>query len=221
MGSAATRHMKNRWVAIPVAIVGAAILAALYSFSKQTHTYEHYLVTNSAALFLLPMMLILFVIREEPSGFGFALGDTRRGYRLAGLLFLAVLPILVIGSRMASFQEYYPIQKQAAQSLAYFAYLEISYGMYLFCWEFFFRGFLLFGLARSLGSWSVFVQAAAFGIMHIGKPPAEVAASFVAGVILGVLALRVKSFVPCFVLHWASAVAFDVLVIAAVRGLLF
>ncbi|HUV06026.1 MAG TPA: CPBP family intramembrane glutamic endopeptidase [Armatimonadota bacterium] len=212
---------KNRWVPALVALVGACILAALYRYNQQSHGYEEYLVANMSALFWLPIMVALLVIRQEPSSFGLALGDARRGYRLAGLLFLAVLPFLVFAATRKDFQTYYPIQKRAAHDLAYFGYFELSYGMYLFCWEFFFRGFLLFGLARLIGSWSVFVQAIAFGIMHIGKPPAEVAASLVSGLILGVVALRAKSFVPCFVLHWAVSITFDVLVILAARGLLF
>ena len=212
---------KKSWVSILVALVGASILVVLFSYNRQDHGYEEYLVTNMAALFWLPMMLILFIIRQGPSEFGFALGDSERGYRLAGLLFLAVLPVLVIAARMEEFQSYYPIQKQAAHDTAYFGYFALTYGMYLFCWEFFFRGFLLFGLAKLLGPWSVLVQAVAFGIMHIGKPPPEVAASFAAGVVLGIVALRARSFLPCFVLHWASAIVFDVLVIMAARGLLF
>lgn len=204
-----------------VALVGASILAALFRYNQQSHSYEEYLVTNMAALFWLPIMLVLLVIRQEPSSFGLTLGDARRGYRLAALLFVAALPFLIYAATRQDFQAYYPIQKRAAHNLAYFAYFELSYGMYLFCWEFFFRGFLLFGLARLIGWWSVFVQATAFGIMHMGKPPAEVAASFVSGLILGIIALRARSFVPCFVLHWAISITFDVLVITIARGLLF
>lgn len=212
---------KGRWVPILVLIVGAAIVGTLYSFNKGYHTYEQYLVTNVAALFWLPLMLIFIAARQEPSGFGFTLGDAKYGYRLVGLLFALLIPLLVVAARRPEFQSYYPIQKQAANDLHYFAYFELTYGMYLFCWEFFFRGFLLFGLFRLFGVWSVFMQAAAFGIMHIGKPAPEVAASFGAGVILGFVALRCKSFVPGFALHWAAAVSFDVLIIMGKRGLLF
>lgn len=210
--------VKNRWVALLVAIVGAAIVLALFQFNKQSHSYEEYLVTNIAALFWLPMVLILVVTVQEPTSFGFALGDAGKGYRLAGLFFAVMLPVLFIASKMPQFQSYYPIQKLAANDLAYFGYFELTYGMYLFCWEFFFRGFLLFGLSRTIGSWSVFIQAIAFGIMHLGKPAPEVAASFAAGIILGVLALRVKSFAPGFLLHWACALTFDVFIIMAVPG---
>jgi membrane protease YdiL (CAAX protease family) len=212
---------EKRWVSILVALVGASIVAVLYHYNQQRHTYEEYLVTNIAVLFWLPVMLVTFVIRQEPSGFGFTIGDSGRGYKLAAILFLAALPVYVFAARLDAFQSYYPIQKQAAHDLAYFGYFELTYGMYLFCWEFFFRGFLLFGLARLIGPWSVPVQAVAFGLLHYGKPGPEFLISFAAGVILGFVALRAKSFLPCFALHWASAVTFDVLVILAAKGLLF
>jgi len=36
-------------------------------------------------------------------------------------------------------------------------------------------------------------------------------------VILGIMALNAKSFIPCFVLHWAASLTFDILVIAGRR----
>ena len=212
---------KNRWAAALVALVGAAVVISLYRYNQQHYVDDSYIVVNVAALLWLPMLLIFLGLREDPAHFGFALGDLKQGYRLAGLCFLGVLPLLFIASRLPSFQEYYPINKNAELSLAWFAYFELTYGLYLFCWEFFFRGFLLFGLYKHIGWVSVLVQAIAFGIMHFGKVPAEFVVSFLAGIILGVVALRAKSFVPCFVLHWASAVTFDVLIIAAKHHILF
>jgi hypothetical protein len=45
--------------------------------------------------------------------------------------------------------------------------------------------------------------------------------SFVAGIALGWLAVRGRSFLPCFALHWAIAFTFDVLVIQARPGGIF
>lgn len=193
-------------------------MVGLFSFQNNPHTYSDYIVTNVAALFWLPMLSILLILRQEPTAFGFGLGDLRWGMRRAGLLFAVVLPFLVYASRLPQFQAYYPIQKWAEYSFRDFAYYELTYGMYLFCWEFFFRGFLLFGLSRSLGVVSVFVQAVAFGIMHLGKPQPEVLASFVTGIVLGLVALRSKSFVSTFAVHWAAALTFDVLIILAKHG---
>jgi membrane protease YdiL (CAAX protease family) len=88
----------------------------------------------------------------------------------------------------------------------------------MFAWEFFFRGYLLFGLARTIGWWAILVQTAAFGLMHYTKVPMEFYASFLAGIILGWLAFRGKSFLPCFILHWLVSVAFDVMIVLARHG---
>jgi membrane protease YdiL (CAAX protease family) len=93
-------------------------------------------------------------------------------------------------------------------------YAELSYGMYMFCWEYFFRGYLLLGLFRSIKWWAIIPQAVAFGLLHYGKPTTEIIASFGAGIILGVMAVYAKSFVPGFVLHWTAALTFDFLVVA-------
>jgi hypothetical protein len=211
---------RNYFTSILVVIVSTAILVALFRFNQRQVTYEEYLVTNVTALFFLPILLIALVLREEPSNFGFVLGDAKRGYLLAGILFVLLIPLLIPASKMEEFQAYYPIQKWATRSLRDFGYFEISYGMYLFCWEFFFRGFLLFGLYKTIGWPSVFVQAIAFGIMHYGKPTPEMVASFGAGIVLGLLAIRAKSFLPGFVLHWMAAITFDLLIIASRNGVL-
>lgn len=212
---------RNSWIAVIVFIMSSVTCAALYSFNLHHFVDNEYLVINIAALLWLPMLFIFFVIRQEPTSFGFGLGDPKRGYKLAAVLFVLLLPILIYASRRPDFQSYYPIDRSATNSLADFLRFELIYGMYLFCWEFFFRGFMLFGIARWIGVWSVFIQAIAFGIMHLTKVPAEAAASFAAGIILGVMALKSKSFMPCFVLHWAVAVTFDVLIVMGSHKLLF
>lgn len=213
---------KNRWGSALVAIVGAIIIISLFRYNPLHYVDDSYIVVNIAFLLWLPMLLIFFVLRQDPSAFGFTIGEPRQGYKLAGLCFLGVLPLLFIACRIPRFQAYYPINHNAELSLAWFAYFELTYGLYLFCWEFFFRGFLLFGLQKSLGVvGAVIVQAIAFGIMHYGKVPMECFVSFFAAVPLAIVALRGKSFVPCFALHWAAAVTFDVLVILAKRHILF
>jgi len=112
-----------------------------------------------------------------------------------------------------NYPEINPFTSQSTWMLMLFA--EASYGMYMFCWEFFFRGYILFGLQRSIGWWAILIQAIFFMLLHIGKPVTEVIGSFGAGVILGIIALNAKSFVPGFVLHWLISITLDVLVVTA------
>lgn len=224
---------KDRFVSAVVALFGTAIVVGLYRFyyhSVYSHSYNQYIVGSLIFLLWLPLLSIFFVIRESPEKYGMALSSSKRLWAIIGILFAGLFVLMLAVSRWQVFQDYYPLFKRYPEFISVFSryphenpflsapmlmlYAEASYGMYLFCWEFFFRGYLLFGLSRSIGWGAILVQAAAFGLLHLGKPVTEVVASFGAGIILGIIALNAKSFVPCFVLHWAASLTFDLLVVA-------
>jgi membrane protease YdiL (CAAX protease family) len=213
--------------------VGAAVVAYLTRYNMQTapawssgetpfgRSWEEYLLVNVTGLLLIPILAVAAMPREDLALFGWSRPASGTA-RPALLLFLLMLPVLVAASRMEPFQRYYPMQPQTALSWRYLLYFEMTYGLYMLTWESFFRGFLTLGMARGFGPVAaVVLQAAAFGIMHIGKPLPEVIGSFAAGLVLGVLALRARSFLPCFGVHWACSATFDLLVIAAVPGGIF
>jgi membrane protease YdiL (CAAX protease family) len=77
--------------------------------------------------------------------------------------------------------------------------------------EFFFRGYLLFGLRRLLGSLSIFAAMVPYCLVHVLKPPSEALGSIVAGVLLGTLALRTGSIWCGVLLHSFIALAMDLL----------
>ena len=70
---------------------------------------------------------------------------------------------------------------------------------------------MLFGLKEKLGYFAVFIQMIPFAIMHFGKAQIETLAAVAAGVILGYLALRAKSFWYGWLLHALIAITNDVL----------
>jgi membrane protease YdiL (CAAX protease family) len=224
---------KNRIVTVLVTLVGAAVVAALFRFNRSATSYNQYIVGNLIGLFFVPMLTVFFVFRENPDRYGFALTSCKRTWLVVGVLFAALLVMMLAVCRWSTFQGYYPLFKNYPEFSSIFGqamyprlspwvsgpmlliYAEASYGLYLFCWEFFFRGYLLFGLQRSVGWAAVLLQAIPFGLLHFGKPTTEFVGSFGAGIILGIIALSARSFVPCFVLHWSAAVSFDLLVIGA------
>jgi uncharacterized protein len=207
---------KNRTLGIVSSLVGLAVLIVLFRFNRDTRYGEHYLIANYIGLLLVPMLFIFLVARDEPARFGFCLGDSWKAWWPTILLYAGVLVLLLPASRMSDYQARYPLEGiGVAGTLPSFVFYEARWALYFFCWEFFFRGFLLSGLQRFMGWWAVPVQALAFGIMHLGKAPTEFIAAFPAGIILGMLAVRSKSFLPGFLLHLAAALTFDVLIIWA------
>jgi len=84
--------------------------------------------------------------------------------------------------------------------------------------EAFFRGFLLFGLYPRLGRYAIWAMVIPYTMIHFGKPMPETFAAIVAGYALGHLALRSRSFVWGWMLHWSVAITMDVLVIGREFG---
>ncbi len=68
---------------------------------------------------------------------------------------------------------------------------------------------MLFGLKDKFGYYTVFIQMIPFFILHKGKPEIELFASIFAGLILGVQALRSRSFIYSWILHWLVMFSID------------
>ncbi|MCC6444323.1 MAG: CPBP family intramembrane metalloprotease [Armatimonadetes bacterium] len=209
-----------------VALSGVLILLYLWFDARGAWIYERYILANNAALLWIPSLIILLLFRQPMEAYGLGLGDGRKSRAFTLWMCLAMIPLLFIASRMGDFQKYYPIYRRFGSFSTYppypspllnLLYFEMSYGFYLFCWEFFFRGYLLNGMKPRIGWWAVPVQALAFGLMHYGKPMPEMLLSFVGGSILGWVALECRSTLPCFGIHWFISVLLDIFVLQS-RG---
>lgn len=133
-----------------------------------------------------------------------------------GLLAAMVLLIVFVVGRDRNFLAYYPMYRRDwggydphRDGWGFYLAYTLAFGAYFLAWEQFFRGWMLFRLERELGPLALVVQAVPFVIMHLGKPGLELHSSLVAGLVLGWLALRGRSFWPCFLLHWGAAATMD------------
>jgi membrane protease YdiL (CAAX protease family) len=144
----------------------------------------------------IPLLVITLVFRESPAEFGFSLGDWRQGLKWTGILIALSLPILLLVARLPGMTAYYDRYPGAVRTLIPTAALD------LIGWEFFFRGFLLFGLMRLMGPTAVVAQAVPFALAHIGKPEIEAWSTIFGGTVFGWLAWKSRSFVYPFLLHW-------------------
>ena len=161
---------------------------------------------NFLVLFCVPAVVIKVVLKRSLAEFGLQWGEARTwGKYFVGFMVI-VLPAVFIASRLGDFESYYSYHTWAVESAGAFAVFCGGWLVYFFAWEFFFRGFWLFGLSRSLGSLAIFVQMVPFVMMHYNKPELESYAAVIAGIGLGLMAYRGKSFVGCWLLHWVIAV---------------
>lgn len=172
-----------------------------------------------ALLWLSPFILMTLVylsLKAKPrlSDYGLCLGEFKTWVKVVLILFALMVPVLVLASRLEAFQRTYPLFRQAKESWSGFLSVQGYFGGYWFAWEFFFRGFMLFGLARRYGApTAILIQAIPFTFLHFGKPELEVYGSFIAGIVLGYVDWRGRSILPSFLLHWMVALSMDLLAI--------
>jgi len=167
----------------------------------------------------LPLLIGVFWLKRRPTDLGFRLKGIAGHLPMYGLLYLVMVPLLVWASSLDSFQDFYPFYDRAAEGGAGFWVYQLGYALQFVGVEAFFRGFMVFGLAPRLGWLAVPVMTIPYAMIHFSKPMPEAVAAIIAGLVLGTLALRSKSFVPGFLLHVAVAITMDVLVLARAGAL--
>jgi membrane protease YdiL (CAAX protease family) len=161
----------------------------------------------------IPALIIKFVFHEPLSTYGVQLGDLRFGVKSFLLLAPVAIAFTYPSSKMEAFLLEYPIYKGASSALWMFALYSLSYLVFYLGWEFFFRGYMQFGLERIFGAWNaIFIQTLASCLLHIGKPLGEIYGSILAGIIWGVIAWRAHSLLFVILLHWLMGVSLDVFI---------
>lgn len=161
--------------------------------------------------FVIPYIFIRIVFHERLRDHGFTLKGISRYTPIYLAMIFIVIPLVVIVSFSKNFTNYYPIYPQAGDSWGNFLIWELSYGLYFLTLEFLFRGFMIFSLARYLGSFSIFVMVIPYVMIHFGKPFAETLGSIIAGIFLGTLALRTRSIFGGVLIHITIAWSMDIL----------
>ena len=163
-------------------------------------------------MLVVPLIIIPLVLKGKPSDYGFRLGDVKFGLKSSALFIIVMLPVLWIASGNKAFASTYPQGGPfVRENIEVLLYYELFVGFYMLAWEFFWRGYVLFGLKEKFGFYAIFIQMVPFFILHRGKPDIETFASIFAGLILGIQAWRANSFVYCFIVHWGVMIFVDVI----------
>ena len=216
-----------------VILLGSAILLTLYRFySSRTFyrkhlakyvahlplagLYRHYywFLTSLITLLLLPMLVVKFGVKGRLRDYGCRLSNGKLGWGFVIGGWLLMIPVLLLAVHLfPAFQTKYPLNKLAAASWKTLLLYELAYGAYLFAWEFFFRGFMLFGLEKRFGNYSILVQTIPFAVMHYSKPFPEAAGSIVAGLLLGAVAFETRSFIYGAAIHLLVAASMDIVAV--------
>lgn len=163
---------------------------------------------------VLPAAVILLMPGERLRDYFISLRGFFRHLWIYLVLFLLILPAVIIASQTDSFSRTYPFYKLSNRSSFDFWAWQGLYALQFLSLEFFFRGFMLRGLSRSIGSKAIFVMAVPYCMIHFGKPFLETVGAIFAGIILGTLAMRTRSIWGGVLIHVGVALTMDLLALA-------
>jgi len=170
----------------------------------------YWFLMDGSLMFILPVLSIKFIFKQKLSEYGLQVGNLKYGV-ITTLIFLFFMVIIVwIVSGSEAFANAYPQGgSKVKESVIIFVLYELAIAYYMLGWEFFWRGYTLFGLLPKFGWYAIFIQMIPFFILHKGKPELELFGSILAGIILGVQAIRARSFIYAWIIHASVMVVVD------------
>jgi len=166
-------------------------------------------------MFILPALYIKFVMKSSLQQFGWGWGDVKYGLRWLITIPLLVAPIIFIASKMPSLRVEYPLAKSLLTDQTHLFVYETAYVLFYYvAWEFFFRGFILFGLKDRFGAVNaILIETISSCLVHIDKPEGEIIGSIVVGILFGMIALRSRSIWYVFLIHASIGVLTGIFII--------
>ncbi len=191
-------------------------LGGLFGSDVRTLMYQyHRLMVNCSwvlgcvfCYFVVPGVVVRVVFGMTLADFYLKPRDYVRHLPIYGLLFLPVGLLILVFADSPDFAMQYPFYKDQ-QGWIDLLIWEAAYGVQFFALEFFFRGFVLRGLAAEMGSMAVLTMAIPYCMIHYGKPLPECLGSIIAGITLGVLAMDTRSIWGGVTIHVAVAWGMD------------
>ncbi|EAY25822.1 CPBP family intramembrane glutamic endopeptidase [Microscilla marina] len=172
---------------------------------------------------LVPLVYIRWWLKKPLKDFGWQWRATRQDILIYITCLLCMLPLVWVVSSSPVFLAKYPFYQPKPNEVAwerYFVLWQLVYLLQFVAVEFFFRGFILHGIKKQLGAYSIWVAMLPYCMIHFGKPLPETLGAIVAGLILGTFSLKNNSIWLGVLLHYGVAITMDLLALWH-KGLLF
>ena len=166
--------------------------------------------------FGVPYCVVRFVLRESIQDYGFSLGDIKEGVMLMLILIPAYVLAPLVSAYIGTERYYTYLTEPGFLKPLTVALHAISYGSFVFGFEFLFRGFLLFGLYQGMNEtriskWiAVATSAALSAFCLMGLPWVFPISALLAGIPLGLVNVRMRSIAYAAFFHWNVGVWSDI-----------
>lgn len=196
------------------ALMGALVICGVFIVQYFVDGGRNFLRKESLAVIVPAVIgvgLLLYGLRRAGTNFaewGASLGDTKFWVPRAAIVIAILVPTLFLVVYLSPMMaKFYPTHRPARKETIEFVLLSTGQLLDFMGWEFFFRGFLLFAIARRGDvRLAILFQAFPFFLLHAGKPHVELVMSFFGAVVSGWFCYRARTFLPLLILHWVQIV---------------
>jgi len=212
---AAVGYLVVLW-ATPAVLLHLSQLRLFDSSADPSFAHSMWWAGVTLAIYVTVPVAYALLTGQAIRSYGLSLGFVR-----SEAIFIALIaPVIVVLVWLVSSDErflrtypFYDYEGGGDGALTKLIVFELAYGATFVGLEFFFRGFLVFAGQPALGVHAVPVMAFAYCLLHLGKPMPECASSLIGGLILGYVALRLKSIAAGVVAHLTMAWGMDAFVV--------
>lgn len=207
-----------------ITIISAPILGLFYGLNKLTHGFTKDAVVSkitnnktiiySRLLVFATGVLFIFILIAglDKSGKEYGLAIPNQAFSNWILILVPIILLITfLFSRNKGNFEIYPPVRIKVWTIRQILLNAITWAMYLFGYEFIFRGFLLFESLKYLNTEvSIIFNIVIYGLVHLPKGPKETIGSILFGIILCYSTLHTGSVLTPFLLHTILAASTDV-----------
>ena len=160
---------------------------------------------------IIPLFIVKLIFKDKLSDYGLSPKGILKSYKIYIVFFLFMVPLILLVSTTHSFQHKYPFYSPFGESLwPNFIIWQCLYLSQFFALEFFFRGFMLHGIKKRFGFYSIWVMMIPYMMIHFQKPMPETIGAIFAGIILGALSLKSRSVWLGVAIHYSVAITMDI-----------
>lgn len=198
---------------------GSFLKANIPFFTENYYGDVYAYITQFAVFFVLmlviPAIYLKFKMHGNFADYGLGAGNVKSGLKLLAICIPIILAVLYFGTDAPDVKSEYPLAKSLHQHREMIIWYHLAYvALYYVAWEFFFRGFLLFGLKDRFGVFNaILIQTVSSCLIHLGKPAGETIGAIFVGILFGIFAYRTRSIWYVFILHIIMGLSTDLYII--------
>jgi membrane protease YdiL (CAAX protease family) len=202
-------------------VTGGMIILCLFLFvAFPASNIFQKMIVYATFFITIPILYVKIVLREDLKNYGLQKGDWRKGLLWGGLSLAASLAVFYLILHYTKFALGYHLSPFATDRFFHFMLYEIFLvGFFVFIYEFFFRGIVMFSLAPKARGWSIVIQFIMFILLLYFTHSFRWSMTYfmIGAAFSGVVAYQGRSLIYSISANWIFIVIADSLVIKMLK----